>query len=85
MQEPIMPLSSNSTTSGRFIDGGPAPFASLTPAPRSHRSWSLEFLLTPFRDQDERANYKSAQQRQAAARKSGDEDAFGARAEHAGV
>ncbi|HVC50547.1 MAG TPA: hypothetical protein VND87_00850 [Stellaceae bacterium] len=78
-----MPLSSNSTTTGRFIDGGPAPFASLTPVPRSHRSWSLEFLLTPFRDQDERANYKSAQQRQAAASKGADMAAFGARAEDA--
>jgi hypothetical protein len=80
-----MPLSSSSTTSGRFIDGGPAPFASLTPAPRSHRSWSLEFLLTPFRDQDERAHYKSAQRRRAAAGKDADAAAYDVRAEDTGI
>ena len=75
-----MPLSPNSSTSGRFIDGGPAPFASLSPAPRSQRAWPLDFLLTPFRDQDERAHYKSAQRRQAASGK-GRGAAFDAEAE----
>lgn len=66
-----MPLSSNPIAPRRFVNGGPAPFASLSPVAHEGRSWLMHLLFSPFRDLDERVRYKSAQRRDPAANGSG--------------
>lgn len=73
-----MPLSSNPNAPRRPVDGGLAPFATLAPVSGQEQSWLTELLFSPFRDLDERAHYKSAQRRDAAAHGSGRRQARGA-------